>query len=351
MRLLCSRRWLAHSLLTTASLLFVPASVSAQEKLTPEPALPNAPSALDTGSIAGTVSDTDKAMIPGAEVTLEEAAGHVVVANTKTGEQGEFLFPAVKPGAYVVRIKMRGFSSWKVEEITVIAAEKTTLVPIELGVEALDTAVSAITVEDLAEQQITAEEHQRILGVLPNFFVSYEPHAQPLTRRQKFKLALVVSRDPLTFMTTGITAGIEQAEGDFAGYGPGIGGYGQRYAATYGDRLSATFLGSAILPSVLHQDPRYFYNGKGTVIHRALYAISTTVICKGDNGHWQPNYSNVFGNLGAAGISTLYYPRSDQHSVQVTVDNTLLGVAEGSIGTLFQEFLLKHLTHGIPQQP
>jgi hypothetical protein len=323
---------------------------SAQQTLSPIP-LPNAPSPASTGSISGLITDTDKAVIPGASVTLEEFPSKVVVSNTITDSNGEFHFPAVPAGSYIARIQAHGFSSWKVEDILVLAADNTTLAPVELGVEALDSFVNAITVEDLAEQQITAEEHQRILGVLPNFFVSYERNPQPLTRKQKFKLAFVISRDPLTFLTTGITAGIEQAEGDFAGYGPGFTGYASRYAATYGDRLSATFLGSAILPSLLHQDPRYFYNGKGSVIHRALYAIATTVICKGDNGHWQPNYSNVFGNLGAAGISTLYYPRSDQHSVQVTVDNTLLGIAEGSIGTLFQEFVLKHFTHGVPQQP
>jgi hypothetical protein len=322
----------------------------AQETLSPIP-LPSAPSALSTGSISGLITDTDKAVIPGAEVTLEELHSKTVVGNTITDANGEFHFLAVAPGSYIARIKAHGFSSWKVEDIIVLNADNTTLAPVELGVEALDSFVNAITVEDLAEQQITAEEHQRILGILPNFFVSYEKNPQPLTRKQKFKLAFVISRDPLTFLTTGITAGIEQAQGDFAGYGPGFTGYASRYGATYGDRLSATFLGSAILPSLLHQDPRYFYNGKGSVIHRALYAIATTVICKGDNGRWQPNYSNVFGNLGAAGISTLYYPRSDQHSVQVTVDNTLLGIAEGSIGTLFQEFVLKHFTHGVPQQP
>ena len=82
---------------------------------------------------------------------------------------------------------------------------------------------------------------------------------------------------------------------------------------------------------------------------RALYAISTVAVCKGDNGRWQPNYSNVLGNLGAAGISTLYYPSSSTHDIQITVSNTLLGVAEGAFGTLFQEFLLRHVTKGVPQ--
>ena len=114
---------------------------------------------------------------------------------------------------------------------------------------------------------------------------------------------------------------------------------------------ASTFFGAALLPSLLHQDPRYFYRGKGRIVTRALYAISTVVICKGDNGHWQPNYSNVLGNLAAGGLSSLYYPDSDRHDAQVTVDNILIGVGTGAIGTLFQEFLLKHLTHGVPPRP
>jgi hypothetical protein len=322
----------------------------AQEILTPIP-LPNAPSALSTGSISGTVTDTDKAIIPGAEVTLEELHSKTIVGNTTTDSNGEFHFLSVAPGSYIARIKAHGFSSWKVEDIIVVPADNTTLVPIELGVEALDSFVNAITVEDLAEQQITAEEHQRILGVLPNFFVSYEKNPMPLTRKQKFKLALVVSIDPLTFITTGITAGIEQAQDDFAGYGSGVAGFASRYGAAYGDRIDATFLSAAVFPSLLHQDPRYFYRGHGHIITRALYAISTVVVCKGDNGKWQPNYSNVLGNLAAGGISSFYYPNSAKHDVQTSVDNIFIGIGEGAIGTLFQEFLLKHFTHGVPKQP
>ena len=136
--------------------------------------------------------------------------------------------------------------------------------------------------------------------------------------------------------------------GRLLGYGQGFSGYAKRYGATYGDRVTSTFFGAALLPSLLHQDPRYFYKGKGKIINRALYAISTVVICKGDNGHWQPNYSNVLGNLAAGGISSLYYPNSEKHDAQVTVDNILIGIGTGAIGTLFQEFLLKHLTHGVP---
>ncbi len=313
--------------------------------------LPQAPEPQGTATISGSITDTEAAVIPGAKVTLEDVATKVTRA-TASDATGAFRFDSIAPGQYIVRVSATNFAPWKIRDVIVLhEGESFTMPTVELGVEEINTTVNAITQEDLAEQQITVEMHQRILGVLPNFYVIYEPHAAPLTRKQKFKLAARVSTDPLTFMTTGITAGIETAQGTFSDYGDGFPGYAKRYGAAYGDRLSSTMLGAALFPALLHQDPRYFYRGHGRVITRALYAISTTVICKGDNGKWQPNVSNVAGNLGAAFISSSYYPRDQRHSVQVTVDNTLIGVATGAIGTLFQEFLLKHVTHGVPPKP
>jgi hypothetical protein len=307
--------------------------------------LPVAPGT--TGSMRGTITDTSGALVGGGQITLEDVATKAV-RTTASDSAGEFRFAEVAAGRYQVRIKARGFAPWKVEDVIVRAGEEMALPTISLGVESVDSTVQAIFQEDLAERQISVEMKQRILGILPNFYVSYVSDAAPLTRKQKFKLAAHVSVDPVTFFTTGVASGIEQWQGDFSGYGQGFSGYAQRYAASYGDRLSSTFFGAALLPSLFHQDPRYFYRGHGRVAKRALYAVSTVVICKGDNGKWQPNYSNVLGNLAAGGISTLYYPREQQHSVQVTVTNTLIGTATGAIGTLFQEFLLKHVTHGVP---
>ena len=322
--------------------IFHVATISAQQ-----PASEQLPDAPNPSILSGTVTDATEATVVNAHIALENIDTKTTSA-TRSDITGTFSFHAVPIGRYIVHITANGFASWTIEDIAIHAGENLVLPPILLGVESINSTVDAITREDLAEQQISAEVKQRILGVLPNFYVSYVPDAAPLTRKQKFKLALRVSVDPVTYLTTGVTAGIEQWQGDFAGYGDGFSGYAKRYGATYGDRLASTFFGAAIFPSLLHQDPRYFYKGKGKVINRALYAISTVVICKGDNGHWQPNYSNVLGNLAAGGISSLYYPNSDKHDAQVTVDNILIGVGTGAIGTLFQEFLLKHLTHGAP---
>ena len=102
----------------------------------------------------------------------------------------------------------------------------------------------------------------------------------------------------MTWLVVGAFAGVEQAGNTFAGYGQGAQGYGKRFGANYADGLSDTMIGGAILPSLFKQDPRYFYKGTGTIRSRAMYAIANAVICKGDNGRWQPNYSAHSGRAG-----------------------------------------------------
>ena len=103
-------------------------------------------------------------------------------------------------------------------------------------------------------------------------------------------------------------------------------------------------ISNALLPAVLRQDPRYFYKGTGTVTSRSLYAIANSVICKGDNGRWQPNYSNIFGDFAAAGIANLYYPPADRQGVKLTVEDTLIGLVAAAGSNLVQEFLIRRIT-------
>jgi hypothetical protein len=106
-------------------------------------------------------------------------------------------------------------------------------------------------------------------------------------------------------------------------------------------------IGSAILPSIFHQDPRYFYKGKGGVKSRALYAVGATFIARGDNGHLQPNYSHILGNFAAAGISNLYRASGDR-SATLTIRNGFIITGTNAIGNLAREFLLKRLTSKVP---
>jgi hypothetical protein len=319
--------------------------------------LPNAPAsnlppttAPQSGSIVGTVEDANGADIPEARVTLENTASGTERTIT-TDATGSFKFDAVEPGHFTLTITSKGFESWTGTDLSLQTGQTYELPAVELKIAAAVTSVQVTyTQHEIAEDQMHMEEKQRVLGIFPNFYASYIWHAAPLSAGQKFRLALRTSIDPVSIAIPAIIAGTEQSEDTFNGYGQGTQGFAKRFGASYTDSLTSTFFGGAILPSLLHQDPRYFYKGTGSIISRAFYAISTVVICRGDNGRWQPNYSNVFGNLASASLSNAYYPAGNR-GAGLTIDNWLIGTGSGAIGALFQEFLVKKISRGVHSEP
>jgi hypothetical protein len=300
------------------------------------------------GSISGTVTDPHGAYITGATLTLE-SKGPIATRTLTTDGTGSFNFAALEPGTFKLTIKSPGFATWIAPNIVLRTNESQQLQHIQMQIASADTNIDVVFSRyDLAEEQIHQQEKQRVLGVFPNFYVTYNWNAVPLTPKQKFKLALRTAVDPVAFLGAGFAAGVEQWDDAYSGYGQGAQGYGKRFGASYADAFDGTMLGGAVFPSLLHQDPRYFYKGTGTIRSRVLYAISTVVICKGDNGRWQPNYSNLLGSLASAGISNLYYPSTDRNGAELTIRNALVGSASGAIGALFQEFLLKKISKGVP---
>jgi hypothetical protein len=176
-----------------------------------------------------------------------------------------------------------------------------------------------------------------MLGVVPAFSAVMNGSAAPLNSRQKFQLFITDAVDPFDFAAAGVDAALEQRSNEFPGYGPGFGGYAKRYTASFADDFDVGLWGSAILPSVLHQDPRYFRSGHGSFMRRVGYAAASVIRCKGDNGRWQPNYSNVAGNLIAGGISNSYYPAADR-GVGLTFQRGFTVIAEGAVGNFAVEF-------------
>lgn len=207
----------------------------------------------------------------------------------------------------------------------------------------LSVTVTASRVE-LAERQIHEQEQQRLFGVLPNFFITYDPDAVPLTARQKFQLARKARLDPVQFVVAGAIAGVQQARDDYSGFGRGWDGYAKRYGAAYANVLTRSLITQALLPSLFRQDPRYFFKGTGSTASRVGYAISRAVVRKGDNGHWQPNYAGILGSLASGGLSNLYYPAEDRKGVRLTLENAAIGIGGSAIGHLAQEFLFRRLT-------
>jgi hypothetical protein len=260
-----------------------------------------------------------------------------------TDDLGQFSFANVAPGTFQLTISFTGLNT-QVISGTVHPGEAYVVPQMVLLVATQVTQVTvALTQVELAEVQIKDQEKQRVLGIIPNFYVSYVPDAVALTPKQKFELAWRSSVDPFTFVSVGAIAAIKHSGNGLSGYGQGAQGYAQRYGASYGDVVIGTFLGSAIMPSLLKQDPRYFYKGTGTKRSRLLYALASPFICKGDNGRWQPNYSYVIGNFAAAGIANAYYPASDR-GAGLVAETALVRLGENAVAAVFQEFIVRKLT-------
>jgi hypothetical protein len=306
------------------------------------------------GSVSGTVVDSTGAVVAGARVKLT-GASESLNQEAVSGGNGQFSFANVVPGPFQLTFTSPGFAT-QTSSGTLGPGESYIVPKIALAVASNITDVQVdLSRIEIAEEQIKDEEQQRILGIVPNFYVTYDPHAVALTPKQKYKLALRAMVDPFTFGFVAGTAGVQQAQNHFVGYGQGAQGYAKRFGANYADNVSAAFIGGAILPSLLKQDPRYFYKGTGTVPARVVYALSMSVFCKGDNGRRQVNYSGILGSLASGGISNLYYPSADRSGADITFENAALGLAENAITNVLQEFVIRKLTphtsRSTPAQP
>ncbi len=304
-----------------------------------------------SASIHGVVASADGTAYEGARLILNLGQEDVSAAATQqTDSSGAFNFPNLPAGEFQLTISSNGFVTQHISGV-LHAGESFDARSIVLPV-ASTTSVVRVSGEsqvEIAQVQLNLEEKQRVLGVIPNYYVTYDPNAVPLNTRQKYQLAWKTSIDPVTWLFTGALAGVEQAINTFPGYGQGAQGYAKRFGATYADSFTDNMIGGAILPALFKQDPRYFYKGTGTIGSRAMYAIANAVICKGDNGRWQPNYSGILGGLAAGGISNLYYPASDRSGIELTFDNALIGTAAGAVQNLFQEFVVRRLTPRLPK--
>ncbi len=316
-----------------------------QESAQPPASVPGPPPAW----ISGTVTDANGDTITGATVALESTdPGDKRTA--VTGDSGAFEFDNLKPGTqYHVTVSAREMQSWESPPIVLSPGQYFLLTDIKLKLPGSEVSVTVYASQvQIATEQVIVAEKQRVLGIFPNFYVTYDPHPVPLTTKLKYRLALKASTDPVTFFGIAFMAAVYQA-GDVPDYQQGWKGYGQRFGAGVADTATDIFFGGAILPSLLHQDPRYFYQGTGTKKSRVLHAMSYPYICKGDNGKTQPNYSSLGGDLISGAISNIYYPETNR-GVGLVFEGFFITTGVRTVNSIIQEFVLRKLTPSARQK-
>lgn len=333
---LAKARWLAMLLL----LPFGPLGTATLAFAQSQPAATSQPAANRQASITGTVVDKDGAVIPNAFIALSQP--EQPPQKTQSGTNGTFTFPNVAPGPFELTADAPGFATQKTSGV-LLPGQPYWVPPIQLTAATKIEVNVAETQEQVAEEEMHVEETQRVLAVFPNYYVTYEQNPAPLNTRQKYRLAWKAVINPVSFGVSAFIAGLEQADNYYSGFGKGWQGYGKRLGANYADSVSGTFIAGAILPSVFKQDPRYFYRGTGTRKSRLLHALAASVICRGDNGHWEPNYSNMLGALASGALSNAYYPAANRN-VGLTFENAAIGIGGSSFGAVVQEFFLRKLT-------
>lgn len=304
-------------------------------------------SSKNTCNISGTVLDTNDDVVQGALVVLTSRSG-AANRETQSGPNGQFAFPQLPAGSYKVTVSGNGMGTFASPWITLHPDEVRILSDVVLQVATVTTDVTVTgntetLKQQLSEQQVQIAVEQRVWGVFPNFYSSYEWDAPPMEPKQKFQLAFRSMMDPMAFAGAGGIAGFEQYYNIFPGYGGGAAGYFKRYGAAYTNDFSSRMLSSGVFAILFHQDPRYFYKGTGTLQSRAAYAISCAFITRDDQKRWRPNYSHVLGVFTAAALSNLYYPKENR-GLTLTLVNGAVETAGNAGSNLVREFILKGIT-------
>ena len=185
---------------------------------------------------------------------------------------------------------------------------------------------------------------RRMFGVLPNYAtVEGGTRIRPISAREKFHLAKLNSFDPVLYPFVGVIAAIQRS------YGPGVVGYAKQYAASFTDNSVGNIMTTAVLASALHQDPRYFQRGQGSIGSRVGYSASRLIIGRGDSGRKQVNLSEVGGNVFVASLSNLYYPKTDR-GVSDTVSRWAMQMMWDGLSNELKEFWPDVRRHLVRQQ-
>ena len=300
-----------------------------------------------TGSIQGNVTDSSETPIFGVVVTVQGADGNP--RTTVSDREGAFKISSLTLGNYSVKMSANGMSDWTALNVPALLTpeSKPVLAVLQVAPE-VTTVTVGLPPEEVAAEQLHQELKQRALGIIPNYYVTYENHPAPLSPKQKLHLGMKTLLDPVTIGVVEATAGIQQAMNSYHQFGQGAEGFGKRFGADYGTALNHMVITSVLADSVLHQDPRFFYSGQGTKTRRAWYAIESAFRAKGDNGKWQLPYADLIGTTAAAEISNIYYPGS--RTQYTLLGRSLMFHFAGLVAVnLAEELFLKKATSNTPE--
>lgn len=181
------------------------------------------------------------------------------------------------------------------------------------------------------------QESKHLLWIIPNYRTSPElTNDEPLTTREKFKVASEDSFDRGTLALAAIFAGESQLTNANKSFGQGAAGYGQYLGTAYGDFVIGNYMTEAVFPTLLHQDPRYFRRGTGSGWSRLGYAMAQTFVTHTDSGGIQFNYSEIVGNSVASAISTAYY--TDNRTAHDAVSKLGMQIGVDMAANVLKEF-------------
>jgi hypothetical protein len=192
-----------------------------------------------------------------------------------------------------------------------------------------------------------ATQDKHIFGVLPNYRTAESTGVYtPITVKQKFIIAKSDALDGPGFVIAGALAAIYQLQDQNPSFGEGVKGYSLRYVTAYGDQAIGNMLTEGIMPSLLHEDPRYFRRGTGSFVVRTFHALGGVIITRSDSGHKRFNFSEFIGNGIDASIGNFYYP--DSRSLEDTMSRAATDIATDAASNVLKEFwpdFKKHVLH------
>jgi len=179
--------------------------------------------------------------------------------------------------------------------------------------DAAQNSLPSAPVPQTAAADQPAQQTKRILGIIPNFrAISADTKLPPQSVKEKFVTATEDSFDYSAIFIPALLAVYSEQTNATPEFGHGGVGYGRYFWHTAVDQTSENYMVEFVVPSLTHEDTRYYTQGRGGFLKRTGYALSRAVVTRSDSGKEVFNVSEVVGSGAAAGLSSLYYPTRER---------------------------------------